>query len=450
MHKKSKIFLSIILLIIFISLQSNISFSKYLIEDLFTVATINIDNNPPYFKLINIQNSNTFYPNYANSSHIITIQLKLIEKNIKNLEFSSNNLKIKIGTDFISPLFKDFSLISETTNEKIYQISFTNLSGNGPLEIHIPEGIITDFSDSKNSSQIFYTNIQIDNTAPILNLEENLQDDGTSFAIITASERIQDLNNWKLSDNKTQLSKLFYNCISYPIIIKDFAQNESKLLISIKKANSISLLYSTYDTYSSFSNGNNGNICGKNTILSSSTNKIESLFLRLESSLINLNLQGQIFLFNHWKEGSKGICSYSELTYNYGYNPAPNTWINVNSDNTLMFNKKIYSQLGGIGLNVPNKKDLSGKNPIPQEVANQNLYGISSLALKFSDSSQFSIVYQMYLKNVGWLQTYSDGEESFSNLSQPMSAIRINIVHKTDKHFLIDYWNKDIGTNNIN
>lgn len=451
MHKKSKFFLFLlILLTIFIPLQFNLCFSKYVIEDLFTVATLNLDNNPPYFELINIKNTNSTYPNYANNSHTITIQLKLIEKNIKSINFNQNTLKIKVGSDFVSSSFKKFSLISENSNEKLYEISFTNLYGNGPLELYIPEGIVTDSSNLNNSATTIQTNIQIDNIAPVLTLQENLQNDGTSLITINSSESINNLKNWNLSENKMQLSKTFYNHISYPITINDLAQNSSEILVSAKLANNISLLYSTYDSYSSFSNSSNGDICGKNTILSSSTNKTESLFLRLESNSINLKLQGQIFLFNHWKEGSKGLCNYSELFYTYGYNPSKTTWLNINSDNALMLNKKIHSQFGGIGLNVPNKKDLSGKNPIPPEIAIQNLYGISSVALKLNDSSQFSVIYQMYLKNIGWLKTFSDGEESIYSFDKPMSAIRINIVPKAEKQYLIDYWNKDIGTNNIN
>ena len=109
----------------------------------------------------------------------------------------------------------------------------------------------------------------------------------------------------------------------------------------------------------------------------------------------------------------------------------------------------MFTQFGGIGLNFPNKNDTSGKNPIPSEIANQNLYGISSISFKLTDSSIFSIVYQTYIKNQGWQKVCSDGEESILNFNKPISGIRMNIVPKTDKQYLIDFWNEDIGTSNI-
>ena len=443
------LFFTILSLMFIISFNSNNSYSKYVIENLFTVAKIKLDDIPPKFELLNIHNTNTSYEKYANSSHIITIQLKLTESNIQINNFSQNTLKIKVGNNYISPAFKYFKLISENSDEKIYEISFTNLSGNGSLSIYIPDGVVEDSCDLKNSDMLFDLNIQVDNISPTLTLQENLQEDLTSIITINSSECIRPLNNWIISNDNTNLSKTFYNCISYPLTINDYAQNASKILVSPSQANNISLLYTTYDSYSGFSNSSNGEVCGKTTILSDNTNKTESLFVRLETSSANLKLQGRIFLYTHWGENSTAICNYSEYSFVYGYNPSSTSWYTVNSDKLLYHTKKLFTQFGGIGLNFPNKNDTSGKNPIPSEIANQNLYGISSISFKLTDSSIFSIVYQTYIKNQGWQKVCSDGEESILNFNKPISGIRMNIVPKTDKQYLIDFWNKDIGTSNI-
>lgn len=450
MRKKIILFILLTLFFtFFIPFQINNCFSKYVIEKTFNIATVNTDDTPPDFELVSIINTNTNYESYANSKHQITVQIKLIEKNIKTNNFNQNNLKVKVGDSFVSPNFERFDLISENSNEKIYEITLTNLSGNGSLKLFIPAEVVTDISDLKNVSKTFDTGITIDNIAPTLTFTEETSDNNNSLITINSSEKIRPLENWQISTDKTKISKTFYNKISYPITLTDFAQNSSEILISATKATNISLLYTTYDSYSIFSNSSNGDIAGTNTISSDVTNKTECLLVYLETSSVGLELQGRCFLYTHWGDGSIGICKYSELKYYYGYNPSKNSWRNVNTDNLAMLNGNFHTQFGGTGINYPNAIDTSGKNPIPTEIANQNLYGISVITFRLTDSSQFSVVYQTYIKNEGWQKTCSDGEESMLQFNKPISGIRINIVPKTDKQYLINYWNRDVGTNNV-
>ncbi len=150
MHKKTKIF---IILFFILSLFFQNSFAKYVIEDLNVVAKVNIDCTKPTIELIDIISSNIEYPTYANQTHLITGHIKLIESNIIRNELSTKNIKIAVGNrytisenDIISVEFKSFSLISENNNEKIYEFSFTYVTGNGALAIIIPEGIVEDKS----------------------------------------------------------------------------------------------------------------------------------------------------------------------------------------------------------------------------------------------------------------------------------------------------------------
>ncbi len=135
-----------------------------------------------------------------------------------------------------------------------------------------------------------------------------------------------------------------------------------------------------------------------------------------------------------------GYCEYSEMSYYHGYNE----WLNVSTDKLLHYKGTICTQLGGIGLNVANKTASNVKVPIPSDIAQQYLYGISGIQFRLSDTSNFSVIYQAYIKDIGWLKASSDGEENVYNHTKPISAFRINIVPKSEKQYLINYWNRDV------
>lgn len=269
-----------------------------------------------------------------------------------------------------------------------------------------------------------------------------MQDDLCSNLILEASENIRPIYNWNLSNNT--LSKTFRNQISYPITITDYAGNKSEILIDVKKASNINLLYTTYDSYSRFSNSSNGNIAGNNTISANVSNKTESLFIALESTSIDLNLQTKAYVHTYWPEGSKAHCGYTENYYYSGANPENNTWQNISTDNLLWHINKIHSQIGGTGMNKKGASCISPKLPIPEDISVQNLYGISSIAFKISNSHEYSVVYQTYINGLGWQKTCSNGEEAVYDYTKPFSAIRINIIPTVDKDLLINYWNKNM------
>ena len=171
MHKKSKFFIFLFLLFISI-IFTQISSAKYVIEDVYTIAKLNIDTCKPNIELIDIISSNTNYPTYANKSHFIIGHIKITEKNIVQNNLSPNNIQIKVADTTINPEFKSFSLISENTIEKIYEFSITNVIGDGLLTLIIPKGIIEDKSGLLNDTQYFSTHIFIDNTPPSASLLE--------------------------------------------------------------------------------------------------------------------------------------------------------------------------------------------------------------------------------------------------------------------------------------
>ena len=74
---------------------------------------------------------------------------------------------------------------------------------------------------------------------------------------------------------------------------------------------------------------------------------------------------------------------------------------------------------------------------------NNIFFGLSGIALSLDDYSEYSIVYQIYIKGVGWLPCKYNGEETMYSYDKPMSAIRINIVPNSQRQYLVDYWNAD-------
>ncbi len=444
MHKKTKILISLIFIFIFY-LSTSITFAKYVIEDIHLVAKLNIDRCKPVIDLIDITTSNIGYTTYANKTHIISGHIKITERNIIRNDLSENTLQIQVANNLITPNFKSFSLVSENENEKIYEFSFTNSIGDGNLSIITPSGIVEDKSGLINDKKIFSTNITIDNIPPVATFKEIASNNQKSIAELTINEPIRPVSSWTLSNNNHTLTKEFSHYISYALPIMDYAQNSSEGIINIQNATNILLEYGTYDAYSGQTIVTGGSISAPNTITSNSICKSEDIYMRLSGDINESILQGRIYLYTHWKDGAKGNCRYSELPYYHGYNPTSDTeWFTMGSKNSLRYQKKIFTQLGGRGLNIENAVASNVATPIPSDIAKQYLYGISGIQFRLNTSSEFSIVYQAYVKDIGWLPASSDGEENYYRHDKPISAFRMNLVPKSEKQHLINYWNRDV------
>ncbi len=171
MHKKSKIFIFFFLLLIstiFIQTSS----AKYVKEEIFTVAKLDIDTCRPNIELIDIVSSNTNYPTYANKSHSITGHIKITEKNIIRNDLSPDTIQIRVADTVLTPEFKNFSLVFDNTIEKIYEFTITNIIGDGSLALVIPEGTVEDKCGLINNTHYLPTSIFIDNTPPTATLVE--------------------------------------------------------------------------------------------------------------------------------------------------------------------------------------------------------------------------------------------------------------------------------------
>ena len=447
MNKKFFIIFLFFIFLFFIPFYYQSSFSKYVFDDSFIAMKIQIDKKPK-IEVISISNANTGYEKYANSTHLITLRVKITEKNIAVNHFTSDNIQVLINDTFITPSVK-IDLISNNNGEIIYEIILSNLTGNGNLNIVFPEGIIEDSFGLKNDLQKFNTGIFIDNISPNSSCEELSIENDKSQYIIRSDENLRPINGWNFYNSNSSLTKVFSSSISYPLIITDYAGNMTEAFVEIQHAKNIMLYYANYNGYSIKKFDSNGEISGKQAIIDSSSNKSERIITYLDGDIDNRILQARIFDYTYWGENTTAICKSSEIKYNYGYNPTPTTWYDITSKNAIRFLGKIALQLGGYGHNMAGNSCLNQAKPIPEKIAKQNLYGLSGIAFQLKNCEEYSIVYQIYVPDVGWLRASCDGEETTYSHNKPFSAIRINIVPKSEKQYLINYWNRVIYTNYV-
>lgn len=163
MKKIKKRVFSILIIAIFCIFINTIVNAKYLIENQFEIANLDIDGTKPKIEIVSINNANKEYENNANKTHIITIKVKITEKNIQKIYFDKEHIKIKLDNNIINIDSMKLTKLEDTQDGNIYQIELNNVSKNGELKINILEGTVVDKGDLKNDAQEINTNIEIDN-----------------------------------------------------------------------------------------------------------------------------------------------------------------------------------------------------------------------------------------------------------------------------------------------
>ncbi len=421
-------------------------------ENTIDVAKMNIDRTKPKIELIEIQNTNTNYPKYANKTHTISFKIKITEKNIGQNNIVKDFFGFKLDGKNIDIVNGNLSIKEiESTNEgKIYKIDIKGISGNGKLSMQIKEGAIIDKGGLKSESQNIDTGITIDNIAPVGKFKETKIQDGKVNGEITLNENIRKIDGWSFKENNLKTTKEFTNNISYQLPITDYAGNTSNVDINITQATYINVVYASHNSCIGWSFGyGNYDIAGKDAIKVNPVYRTEALAFNITGNIDKDFVQANTYIYTYWGEGSKGKCTTSGLIYNYGYNPGKNLFKSMNSSDLVTINSKKYFQFGGSGINGYLNTDANSQNPIPGEVANKYKYGISGITMKLKDYSQYSIIYQILVNGTGWVKTASDGSECTYNHNTPMSAFRIALVPKTEKQYVINQWNKDVGTFNM-
>lgn len=434
----------------FIISKSTTIHAKYIFQNEFCIANLNIDRTNPKIELLSINNNNIGYENYANKTHNITIKVKIIEKNIKDIFLDKEHIKIKIDDKYVNYVEVKANKIEDISYGGIYQIELSNLDGNGNLKVDILEGTAVDTSELKNEILEISTNIIIDNIEPNGKLVEKKVAEGKVNATINFNEKIKEIEGWKFSEDKLKAEKEFTNNISYELPIVDYAGNKSVIEVNITQATYINIIYASHNSVVGWSFGyGNYDIAGKEAIAKNPVYKTEALAFNINGNIDADFVQAKSYIYTYWGEGSYGRCTTSGNSYNYGYNPLEGRYKSMKSTDLVTIEDKKYFQLGGSGINGDQNTDINKNNPIPSNIANQYKYGICGINFKLKDYSQFSIIYQIYVDKIGWIETCSDGQECMYNKMLPMSAFRIALIPKSEKQYVLDTWNKDIGTFNL-
>ena len=58
-------------------------------------------------------------------------------------------------------------------------------------------------------------------------------------------------------------------------------------------------------------------------------------------------------------------------------------------------------------------------------------------------------IYQIFFNDIGWSQTYKNGEEAIRDYTKTFEAIKIAIIPTSELEIIVNQWNKNIGTYNI-
>lgn len=447
---KNKLVNILYIAICYILLINTVVNAKYIMNKQFYIANIDIDRTKPKIELLDINNTNIGYENYANKTHIITARIKITDKNLKQVFCDKEHIRVKINNEYVKLDNMEFIKEKDLKEEKIYQIKLKNIEGNGKLKIEIIEGTAIDTSELKNDKVEIDTDIIIDNVAPDGSFKEELVEQGKVNGIINLSENIRELEGWKLSTDKLEATREFSNNISYELPIIDYAGNKSIINIDITKATYINLTYASHNSEIGWTFGHgNYDIAGDTAVTENVKFKTESIAFRFEGNVDADFMQVNSYIYTHWGEGSLARCTTSKMLYNYGYNPDKGKYKSMNSNDLVTIENKKYFQFGGGGINFANNTDINGNNPISAEIAEQFRYGICGLNIKLKDYSHFSIVYQILVDGVGWINACSDGQECMYSKNRPMTAFRISLIPKTEKQYVLDTWNKDVGTYNI-
>lgn len=450
MEKIENKIVSILFITIFCIFINTIVNAKYLIENQFEIANLDIDGTKPKIEVISINNTNKEYENYANKTHTITVKVKITEKNIQNIYFDKEHIKIKLDDNIISADSMKLTKLEDIQDGKIYQIQLDNISENGKLKINILEGTVVDKGALKNDNLEIDTKITIDNIAPKGTFSETKTSNGKVNGSVKLSENIREIDGWTFLQDNLKIEKEFTNNISYELPITDYAGNTAIVKISITQATYINIIYASHNSVVGWSFGyGNYDVAGKDAIAVNSVYKTEALAFNISGNVDADFVQASSYIYTYWGEGRHGKCTTSGVVYNDGYNPSNGSYKSMKSTDLIKLEDKKYFQLGGSGINQDCNTDMNGNDPIPSNIACQYKYGISGISLKLKDYSQFSVVYQILVDKVGWLKACSNGQECMYSKDKPMSAFRIALIPKSEKQHVLDTWNKDIGTFNF-
>ena len=423
--------------------------AKYLMEDTFDIANVNIDRTKPKIEIVDVSNTNVGFEGYANKNHNISVKVKISDKKLSTVNFDNEHVKFKLDNNYIDN--SNVIIVNEINNqnEKEYRIEVNGIEDNGRLKIEFLEGLAYDVGELTNDNIEVELNIVIDNEAPLGVSSEELIAQGRVNGIIEINEAIRSIEGWNIENNGLRIIKEFNNNGTFELVITDLAGNTSTVNVNITKASYLNIEYAVQSSNVGWRYGyTNDSIGGKEGLKRSKKYRIEALAFNVTGNLDADFLQVRTYIYTNWSPDAQARCVDTGLIYNQGYNPGRTTYKSMLSNDLVTLNGKQCFQFGGAGINSYNQTDINGNKPISYEDSFKYKYGICGIKMKLKDYSEFSIVYQILVESTGWMNACSDGEEAMYNKQSPMTAIRMALIPKNEKENKIATWNNDVGTFN--
>lgn len=425
-------------------------------ENTIQIDIQNIDKEAPIIEIINIQNTNFGYENYANNTHTIIATIKISDIKI-NANIDIEKIDVCVGNNK-NICAKTLKNLQKSDTEIIFDLQLNEIQENGRLSFYIPDSFVTDMAGNYSKETNLKTNITIDNVKPVGTYSQEVLQNGKVKAYIEGNEGLRKLEQWDIDSSSKILSKEFPANVSYVITITDYAQNTASVEVEIKNATYIVLTYASHNSEVGWTYGfGNYDIAGKEAIKKNPKYKTEALAFRITGGADKDFVRVRGYVHSYWNQSADfGICKSTK--YKYKLKDAPSDeksqFYSMASSNLSTLGGEKYIQLGGSGINSIHNRDSNGNNPIPYEALYDSSggiypYGVSGLKLSLADYSELSIVYQILVDGVGWLEPTSNGKMSMYSETKPMSAIRVAIIPNSEVDSLIELWNKDTYTYNV-
>lgn len=425
-------------------------------ESTVDVNVKNIDKEAPVIELINIQNTNTGYENYANITHKVTATLKISDIKI-NSDIDTTKIDILVGENK-NICAKTLKNLIKTDTAITFDLELEEVANNGEMQIFIPEGFVTDVAQNSLNQTTLKTGVTIDNIKPEGTYSQEVMQNGKVKAYITGSEQLRGLKDWELLEGKKILSKVFPANVSYIITITDCAQNTSEVEVNITGASYIVLTYASHNSEVGWTYGyGNYDIAGKDAIKINPKYKTEALAFRITGGMDSDFVRIRGYVYSYWNSLSDyGRCRSTGYKYKFRTVPSgvASTYYSMAQSDLSTIDGKQYIQIGGAGVNKLNNVDFNGNNPIPYNTLYNSSggiypYGVSRVEIAFKDYSEMSVVYQIFVNGKGWLAPKYNGATIENAQNEPMSAIRVAVIPSSELNSLLDLWSKDTGTYNL-
>lgn len=132
--------------------------AKYVIENEFEMATLNIDRTSPKIELISIESTREKYENNINYKYNLTMQVKIVEKNLNDIFLDEEHIKVKMADGYGSIENLQVEKVEKEENENVYKIRLENIGEYEELKILFLEGTIIDKGNLEN--EIFEVDIE--------------------------------------------------------------------------------------------------------------------------------------------------------------------------------------------------------------------------------------------------------------------------------------------------